>query len=160
MREVVVPTGEMNRFDLPAVCLVTGAEEGVAFHPMHFGGGFAWGLLGPAARGELPFTAIGWRRHRLATALWVMVRLVFGLGAVGVLIAAGGGEPLDAGAIGLATAAVSLCIYAAGIRGRRVTGRRITPTLVRLEVPSASAAETVTRYRRAGKPIPIPAVPV
>ena len=155
MVRFTLPANELNHFDLPAVCLVTGSEREVSFHTVHFAGS----LVSQAVHGELPFTDVGWRRHRLAALAWIGVQSVASLGTLsGIIALAAGAEGVGAVLL-LGTVLLGAGLWLLGVRGRRVVCRRLTPALVQLEVPDASAAEVVDRYRHAGTPIPIPAVP-
>ncbi len=155
MPRFTLPADELNHFDLPAVCLVTGSEREVSFHTVHFPGS----LTSQPVHGELPFTEAGWRRHRLAGGAWFALRAVLGLGTLAAIVTLAAGESVPGVSVLLGTLLVVAGLWLLGVRDRRVVCRRLTPSLVRLEVPDAGAAEVVDRYRHAGTPIPIPAVP-
>jgi hypothetical protein len=86
---VEIPVNEMSSFDLPKVCLVTGATENVVFKPVKFSWYPRWIavfiLVGwPIAlilaltltkrvKGELPFTEEAYRRWKAQSLLAISV---------------------------------------------------------------------------------------
>src|SRR5512141_1345766 len=94
MTPITIPIAEMNSIDLPPVCISTGAQEEVTFRKVKFAWYPRWvaalilvpygGLLLAAivaavltkrAKGELPFSNLGWSR-------WRQAKLFIGLSVV------------------------------------------------------------------------------
>src|SRR5579871_1645603 len=103
MSSFSIPIGEMNAFDLPKVCLITGSDQDVVFKPAKFAWYPRWiGVLAISpiiflivalivtkrAKGELPFTEQGYKQYRQGQLFFALAILwaIAGLcgGAVGM----------------------------------------------------------------------------
>jgi hypothetical protein len=94
MHEVVIPAGELNEFDLPPVCVITGEREGVVFKPVKFTWYPTWiafvalcnlligmivaSVMTRRVRGTLPFTEAAWARWRRGQ-VFMAIAAVLGL---------------------------------------------------------------------------------
>jgi len=165
-----LPINEMNSFDLPPVCLITGERNDVTFRRVKFSwyprwiaalilvpyGGLLLALivaliLTKRAAGELPFSDEGWSRWRLAKAmmpvavLWVIAAMS---GGVFLLVS----EQTGLGLLALLSMlGVPLVLYLTVQRGRMVTPASITDTEIALNVPSLQAALAIHRHLHAGR---------
>ena len=158
--QVVIPKNELTEFDLPRICVVTGATDDVEFHDVTFqyippaarafaafcgpiGYLVAMSLMRKTATGKLPFVAS-------AHDQWKTMRVVLPLGLVGLIVAA-----VAAFAFGMSSApsgslvliAVLLVVAIGGALGMAFWLKQIGPavisiddTHVTLELPSADAA--------------------
>lgn len=171
MAKATIPIPELNQFDLPSVCLVTGSEEGVTFHKRRLLWTPPWvyllilvpagGLLLAAvvsmivrrrAEAELPFSELGWSRYQQAR--WVrplsVVFLILGW-VFGMMFLASDEAPY-------ATLAPILLILAMVVpvatyfvtRKWVVVPTRISQTHVDLRIGSDVAALRIAEHLRAG----------
>ncbi len=172
MAEVVIPGNELTAFDLPKVCVVTGATEGVVFKPVRFWWYPKWvialivvnlliaaivgSILTKRVKGELPFTEGAFRRWRRVEAL---------LGAVVVLAIFLGLFALGALAVGAPTLWIPAALFALALpivaflrlgRGERVRCAWIAEGWVALRVPSDVAAAKIRHRLTAGSQPPVP----
>jgi len=95
MAKLSLPKDELNSFDLPSICVVTGQTEGVTFRKVKFSWYPRWInlfavvalfimailslVLRKYAKGELPFTDEGWKR-------WKSAQVSLGLSVVGCML--------------------------------------------------------------------------
>jgi hypothetical protein len=158
-RVISIPSKELNSFDLPSICVVTGSREGVVFKPVKFSWYPRWvsyfaplalivavilaAILRKRVRGELPFTEKAWsdwRRGRIALAL-SMLAAVVGL-VVGVPFA----FTVDPN-VGLASLAavvgLPVLVGVTLLRGRAPVVMKITDTEITLRLPSDVAADAI-----------------
>lgn len=167
MAKATIPVSELNRFDLPPVCLVTGETEGVSFQTRTLLWTPPWvyllilvpagGILLAAVvsllvrrrvKAELPFSGLGWKRYRLAT--WLrplsVLFLLFGWLATMMLLAAGDDAPEHAAALaGIVSAAIPLSVF---LTTRKWTVRptHISQTHATLYFGSDVAAQQLKRH--------------
>jgi hypothetical protein len=162
-----LPVAEMNSFDLPRVCLVTGAPA-AEFKKMKFSwyprwvaalifvpyGGLLLALvisliLRKHAAGELPFSEEGWARHRrskwiaASALLWMIGGFI---GAIGLGIA-------EQGALAALTVLVALGLIIASMVYAQRTGisvQRIADDQIQLKIPSEAAALAVEAHLHSG----------
>lgn len=171
MSEVHIPVNELNEFDLPRVCVVTGRTDNVVFKPVKFSwyppwiGGLvviSWPIalilmlaMTKRAAGSLPFT-------EEAHAAWQKGKLLFGLSFVSAIITLVMGVVLLAndvvpGAI-LIPVAIAEPIFV-GVKYFRKRGpgvRKIKDNVVSLKLPSAEATMQINAHLHAGKGAGIP----
>lgn len=155
MASITIPVKELTQFDLPAVCVVTGARESVTFRKVQF----VWippvarfavvacGLVGVVAMlvmqkravGELPFSEQGWARWRSGKIL-----VAVGVGAFAGLVALGAYtySVASSGVGGLVMLGGLVALVAAALiaKGRGPACKRIGDDDIELELPSADAA--------------------
>ncbi len=166
MAAVTIPSKELTPYDLPPVCVVTGAREGVTFRKVKF----QWvpptarflvvfcGLIGIIAmfamqkrvEGELPFSEEGWQRWRSGKML-----VAGGLGGFLVALFAGlfamSGHSGQGFGLGLIGAGFVLLIAALVMaRGRGPMCKRIDDESIELELPSADAVAAIEERLRGG----------
>lgn len=164
--DLQIPTQELNAFDLPGVCVVTGAQDGVTFKPVKFWWYprwvpllifFPWGGLILAlivalatrrkAEGELPFTDHGWNAWKRSQWIWGLSIFAFLVGVFGtiVLITAAASGSL-AGWIAWAGAAVTVALPIGGwflAKPTMVQVRKIDNGRLFVRIPSADAAARI-----------------
>jgi hypothetical protein len=167
MNKLVLPVNEMNEFDLPRVCIVTGQTEGVVFKDVKFSWYPRWvvifvlvnvllaaiiGLiLTKKAKGQLPFTEEAWKK-------WKQGQLFFGLSCVMAILTFVGGISMMAagrsefGVTGVVlTFAVPITIWARFVRNKGPMVERIDDGQVTLKIPSDFAADAISRHLVAGQ---------
>lgn len=171
MASITIPVKELTQFDLPAVCVVTGAREGVVFRKVQFVWippvarmlAVACGLVGVVAmlamqkrvHGELPFSDAGWERWRsgkilVAVGVVACVALV-ALGAYTFSVAS-----LEMGGLVMITGIVALVAAALLAKGRGPACKRIGDDDIELELPSADATAAFEERLRLGVSAPLP----
>ena len=170
MALVSIPVQEINAFDLPPVCVVTGEEEGVTFRKRQllwtppwvwvlifvpFGGLLlvliASLVLRKRVQAELPFSAAGWARYQRMR--WMrplsIVGLIFGVVTSFTLMAAEGSVRAAAYPLFLASIAFPFAVVIL-TRKSVVQASRITDTHVHLKVPSEHAAGRIRWHLNGG----------
>jgi hypothetical protein len=168
MAKLTLPSNELTEFDLPRVCVITGATDGVVFKDVKFQWYPRWVAaliiinvliaavvamaLTKKVKGKLPFTEEGyaaWRRGVLMNVLgWLgALALLFG----GIFSFAGGIPELG-GLCLAAMVALPITTYFVFARGRMLRCTEITATQITLELPSSSAVDAMTRHLFAGTP--------
>lgn len=166
MTEVTIPERELNSFDLPRVCILTGNREGVTFRPVKFAWYPRWVVilivvnllvaaivafaLTKRVRGELPFTEqawLTWRRGRVLfpSSIVFAVGLLFG----GLFLLAADHAVLGIVALVLAIA-VPVAVWAAFLRGRNLMVSKIADGSIVLRTPSAVAAREIEAHLHGG----------
>jgi hypothetical protein len=169
MTPITIPIAEMNSIDLPPVCVGTGAQNEVKFHKVKFAWYPRWvaalilvpygGLLLAAvvaailtkrAKGELPFSDLGWSRWRQAKlfiGLSVVVLFAGIIGGIGLMIA----EIVEVGLLAFALGLiVPLAIYFA-FKSHGPQVLKITDSEITLKIPSAEAAQAIHGHLHAGQ---------
>jgi hypothetical protein len=176
MATVHIPINELTSFDLPRVCLITGATEDVVFKPVKFSWYPRWVavfiifnliiaailamVLTKRAKGELPFTEEAHRRWKRGQTLLALSILA----AIGLLFGGIYFLTVDIAPAGLAlwvlAVAVPIVVGLKFVRGKRVLCVKIDAQTVSLRIPSESAALAITQHLHAGALAPgAPAVP-
>jgi hypothetical protein len=155
MPQVVLPADELNEFDLPRVCVITGQTEGVEFKPVKFAWYPRWivalviinvliaaivaSILTRRVKGQLPFTEEAYKR-------WRMGRVYFGLSflvALGLFV--GGILVLDtrvpelSGAFMLVAVAIPIAAGLIFVRNKGPAVQRIEDGQITLKLPSEEA---------------------
>lgn len=182
-----LPTHELNEFDLPAVCVVTGEQDAVSFKPVKFwwyprwvpllvffpwGGPLLAGIVGLATRkkaeGELPFTDRGWSAWRRSKWIWGLSVFGFFVGlfvSIVVITAAATGslQGWVAGAVSVLTIATPLTGWFVAKPSMLVV-RKIENGRLTLGVPSEEAAMRIHAHLfpaggRVMQALPVPAPP-
>jgi hypothetical protein len=171
MALVNIPIQEVNAFDLPPVCVITGAEEGVSFrkvqlswHPpwvwllifVPFGGLFLVLIVAMVLRkrlkAELAFTATGWARRQRT--LWLrplsLVGLIMGVvGSITLMVAEGA---LRDAALPLFLASLAFPFVVVILTRKSVVqASRISATHVFLKLPSEVAARRIAEHLRGAR---------
>ncbi|WP_223641987.1 hypothetical protein [Corallococcus sp. EGB] len=173
MHHVELPVGELNEFDLPPVCIVTGEQgEGVVFKPVKFVWHPRWiGLLifcnalialivalamTKRVKGALPFTEEAW-------SLWKRGQVIMGVSAVTTiallltslsLLASRHPSPL--GFLALVSAvALPVLAWFFFLRGRGPQVRRIDKGTIALAIPNRDAARALMGHFQAGLRAPV-----
>ncbi|WP_147441749.1 hypothetical protein [Corallococcus exercitus] len=167
MHQIDVPSGELNEFDLPPVCVVTGERQGVVFKPVKFSWYPRWigflfllnvliaiivaSAMTKRVKGTLPFTEEAWsrwRRGQILTSISAVTALALLVTAIALLVAE---EPLPLGLVVLALGvAVPLLTWIFFARGRGPQVLRIDKDAIALAIPNADAARTIMDYFVAG----------
>lgn len=164
--DLQIPTQELNAFDLPGVCVVTGAQEGVTFRAVKFWWYprwvpllifFPWGglllafIVGLAtrkqAKGELPFTDRGWSAWKRSKWTWGLSVMAFFAGLFVclylILEAAGGFVPEWVVGAGLAmTAGLPVAGWFLA-KPSMIVVRRIENGRLTVRLPSADATTRI-----------------
>lgn len=177
---LVLPVKELNQFDLPPVCILTGAREDVSFHPVNFQWYPRWiallifipyGLfvalilalaLRKRARGELPFSAKARARFVVAKVAWGLSLVWFVLSIFGAMfvlfsdqLASWAGPAALAACLG-----VPIAVWFATARWR-LDILRITDAQLTLKIPRAEVAAAFDAHLHAGvvQAVPVAAAP-
>jgi hypothetical protein len=173
MPALTLPVNELSSFDLPPVCLITGARDNVSFRKVKFAWYPRWvaflifvpfgGLLLAAivamiltkkAAGELPFSDEGWSKWRMAK-IMVAVDVLWVIGAMFAGIGFAASETETGGVIAAlafsSMVAVPVAIYFLFQRKRMVTPTRITDTDLTIKIPSEEAAAAVRMHLTGGR---------
>jgi hypothetical protein len=172
MRQIILPADELNEFDLPRVCVVTGQTENVVFKPVNFSWYPRWvavfillNLLIAAiiafaltkrVKGHLPFTEEAFRAWRNGLTFFALSFL----GALGLFI---GGMFLvgsDYPALGVAafvlTLAVPITVNLRFVRHKGPVVERIAEGRITLKLPSDSAVNMIQQHLVSGQKSPRP----
>ncbi|MBU8898730.1 hypothetical protein DRW03_10890 [Corallococcus sp. H22C18031201] len=157
MRDLTIPLKELNEFDLPPVCIVTGQTEGVTFKPVKFTWYPRWvnffvllnlliALLIAAvatrrANGHLPFTEEAWRA-------WRQGRILFPTSLVaGILLIIGGtcllvGDAVNFGLpVFVLGIALPIACHFRFVRNKGPVVHRIDKETLTLSLPSSEATQ-------------------
>lgn len=160
MATVRIPVNELTSFDLPKVCVVTGASDGVVFKPVKFQWYPPWVavfacapaialvlmlILMKRAKGELPFT-------EAAHAAWQRGRLLLGASIVGAIVLFVVALTQSDQVPALIPLALVLCIaepIVIGVvflrnKGPRV--KKIADGFIELQLPSQAATEAIAAH--------------
>ncbi|AFE03688.1 hypothetical protein COCOR_00750 [Corallococcus coralloides DSM 2259] len=167
MHHVDIPPGELNEFDLPPICIVTGERQGVVFKPVNFTWYPRWiGFLAllnlliaiivasamtKRVTGTLPFTEEAWSRWKRGQVIMVVSVVV----AIALLILAFSLLASDApewlGVVALASSvAVPVLAWVYFLRGRGPQVRRIDKDNLSLAIPNGPAAYAIAGHFLAG----------
>ena len=170
MREIILPADELNEFDLPRVCVVTGQTENVVFKPVNFSWYPRWvavfiliNLLVAAiiafaltkrVKGHLPFTEEAFKAWRTGITLFALSIMA----AIGLFI--GGGVLLASSQEGLGLAALAAALAVpifVGVKFMRHRGpvvQRIADGQITLKLPSEEAVLTIEHHLVSGRKSP------
>jgi hypothetical protein len=166
MQPVAIPTNELNEFDLPRVCVVTGERNGVVFKNVKFSWYPPWVavfilvnvlvaavialILTKRVKGQLPFTEEAYAR-------WRRGQLLFGLSFValiGLLVGSGVLMATEYQALGglaiLAAIAVPIVAWVVFARNTGPKVTKIDDVSIYLNLPSAGAAEQIEQHLHSG----------
>jgi len=165
--QIDLPENELNEFDLPRVCIVTGATDGVVFKPVKFSWYPSWvsvlviinvliaaivaSILTRRVKGQLPFTEESfkaWKRGQLFFALSIVAAIALFVGGFVLSF----NQPGGLGALGILLAiAVPIVVYRKYLRNRAPVVKRIADGRVTLVLPSDAAVEAIRNHLFAGK---------
>lgn len=171
MARLSIPVNEVNAFDLPPVCLLTGATTDVSFQPVKFSWYPRWiALFAPLAllpvailawiltrrvAGQMPFSTgayARWRRGKLLFTLSLFGMIVILIGGSAVMVSATSDEALGAFFLAILGAiALPIVVWAVTLRGRDVKVVEISKTHLTVEIPNAEVAQRVTRHLLSGE---------
>ncbi len=174
MTELSIPDAELNEFDLPRVCVVTGNTTDVVFKKVKFQWYPPWVgvfvLVNPIifaiiatimmkrSAGQLPFTEeahAAWKRGQLALGLSIVGAVFTLIGGVALMA----NEQMVPGVLLLVlTLAVPIAVGVTMSRGRGPRVVRIKDGLTVIRVPSAQGAQAIAAHlsqggRRAPGPV-------
>lgn len=165
MPNIILPADELNEFDLPRVCVVTGQTENVEFKPVKFAWYPRWiaalviinlliaaivaSIMTRRVKGHLPFTEEAYKA-------WWRGRILFGLSflvMIGLIIA--GAVQLDSQPplgvtlllLGVASPIATYVIFA---HNRGPVVQRIADGTITLKLPSEQAVMTMQDHMNAG----------
>ncbi len=173
MYPIQIPLNEMNAFDLPKRCLITGETGGIGFRKMKLQwyppwiAIFAIGLLIVAvilsviltkrAKGELPFHPKAYRRWKIGQGVFAFTVLMAIFTFVAGLAMAIGGDtkPQLFGALLLLFSfGMPTGVWALLLRGKSIRVKRIDNTYLTLMVPKQEVAEAFQRHLTGGRVAP------
>ncbi|MBS2028607.1 MAG: hypothetical protein JST54_11945 [Deltaproteobacteria bacterium] len=174
MAQIVIPSQELTEFDLPRVCVVTGATENVVFKDVKFQWYPRWVAalilinvlvmavvamaLTKKVKGKLPFTEEAfatWRRGITVMTLSVIAAIVVFIAS---MVAFGNDVPVF-GILGvLASIGGPIAVWVTMVRGKTVQCLKIADGFITLNVPSGQAALEIQRHLHAGTPAVAPAI--
>jgi hypothetical protein len=174
--DITIPVNELTSFDLPKVCIISGARSDVVFKPVKFAWYPRWvpaliivNLLVAAivafaltkrAKGELPFTEHAYRRWRLGNVLRP-VSWLFAIFAVFGSAALMAGDHLVLGlfiiALGVGAPIGTWFVF---VRNQSLAVQKIADGVIVLRSPSANAALEFKQHLRGGAALPAPPVQV
>jgi hypothetical protein len=156
---------EMTEFDLPRVCVLTGATSRVVFKDVKFQWYPRWiGAFGVApfimiilmatltrrAQGKLPFTEEAWDAWQRAK-LFSGLSLLGGLAFMFFSFFLFSEERVSAGVVCIAFAiALPVAVGITQLRGRGVTCVKIDQSSIHLKIPSDEAARHFSRHLKGG----------
>lgn len=166
MHRLEIPIAEMNAFDLPRVCLITGATEGVEFRKVKFAWYPRWvaffalpallvaailaAVLTKRAKGELPFSPHAYRWWKLGQALFVLVVFAAIAGLLASVVIATNGSGAVAVAVALVSIAGAIGAWWGLLRNKTVQVVRITDSMLTLKVPSQTAVGAFQQQLKGG----------
>jgi hypothetical protein len=167
MREIVLPADELNEFDLPRVCVVTGQTENIEFKPVKFAWYPRWiaalvivnvliaaivaAILTRRVKGHLPFTEEAYKS-------WRMGRVFFALSIVGALalfvascVALADSTP-QLGVVGMVLSlAIPITVGVLFVRNKGPVVQRIADGRITLKLPSEEAVLRIQQHLVAGR---------
>ncbi|MBN8470002.1 hypothetical protein JYJ95_26120 [Corallococcus exiguus] len=163
MHHIDIPSGQLNEFDLPAICIVTGERQGVVFKPVNFTWYPRWigflallnlliaiivaSVMTKRVNGTLPFTEEAWSRWKRGQVIMVVTVLA----AIALLILAfcllASDLPEWQGLVALASSGVMpVLAWVFFLRGRGPQVRRIDQDNLSLAIPNGPAAHAITGH--------------
>ncbi|MHB8879629.1 MAG: hypothetical protein ACYC8T_38560 [Myxococcaceae bacterium] len=168
MAQIVVPDNELNSFDLPRVCIITGATQNVVFKKVKFSWYPRWvgvtvlinvlvaavlaAVLTKRVQGELPFLEeayAAWRKGRILFAFSIV--LAVGLLIGGVILLASE-QPIPGAAALVATLVVPIVVWVKFLKDCNVTCTRIADGHTTLKIPSDEAAMKISSHLSGARP--------
>jgi hypothetical protein len=170
MREIILPADELNEFDLPRVCVVTGQTENVVFKPVNFAWYPRWvaifvliNLLIAAiiafaltkkVKGHLPFTEEAFKAWRTGITLFALsVVAAIGLFIGGIIMLASHSEGLGVVAL-VAALAVPIFVGVKFLRHKGPVVQRIADGQITLKLPSDEAVMRIEQHMVSGRKAP------
>lgn len=176
MAKVTIPKGELNKFDLPPVCVITGEHTHVDFHPVKFSWYPRWivvlvivnlliaaivaMILTRQVRGELPFSDEGWRRYRRAKLMSTLSILFLFAGLIGGGFVFGLYNENLGVALWILSIVGPLAVIFTLVRGSSIGCVNIKDGQIVLNVPSVSASFEIREHLHGGAAIPLATSPV
>lgn len=161
--QIDLPENELNEFDLPRICIVTGKTEGVVFKPVKFSWYPRWvaalviinlliaaivaAILTKRVKGELPFTEEAykqWKRGQVLFTLSVIAALVAFF--AGIIMLAGEKLAVVGLLLMLASFVGPIAIYLTQLKNKGPVVHRIADGTVTLQLPSAAATDAIRRH--------------
>jgi hypothetical protein len=158
MREVRIPKTAVTRFDLPPVCVATGATTGVSYQKLAFAYVPMWarlsvvfcGLIGvililvntQRVHAEVPFTDAAFAAYRRGKAIVAALIAAAFLPLIGGLLVAA--DALLIGLVLFVALLVAAAIYATVVlKNLGPTCKEIDSAHIRLAIPSEAAANAI-----------------
>ncbi|MBI5544073.1 MAG: hypothetical protein HY901_09310 [Deltaproteobacteria bacterium] len=167
MPDISIPEKELNSFDLPRVCVISGEREGVVFKPVKFAWYPRWVpilvlvnllvaaivalILTKRAKGELPFTEKAYRRWRLGTALFVVSAVFLVLALFVSLFQFASEHPGRGGLVLLLAIGAPIGTWFGLVRNKNLVVQRIENGVLVLRTPSAAAAQAFEQHLQGGR---------
>lgn len=172
MYPIDIPIAEMNNFDLPKMCLITGDTAAVEFKKVKFAWYPRWILifvfvalivalilsliLTKRAAGELPFNAKAYRNWRIGQGVFAFSVLIAIFTFVGAIVAFLAGEGTSTSvatgiALSIFTFGFPFGIWFALVRNKSITVKKIDPTTLTLMVPKMEVAMAFKKHLTGGK---------
>ncbi len=168
MFRIQIPIDEMNSFDLPKICLISGTTDEVEFRKTKFTWYPKWvtiflivtlivGLilavfLTRRAKGELPFNTEVYRNWKIAQGAFAL-SVVVGTLFTGISLSVG--EGIRAMAVGwgslVLSAAFPYCIWAWLLRNKSISVERIDKVTLTIKVPKLEVALAFKRHLTGGR---------
>ena len=170
MREIILPADELNEFDLPRVCVVTGQTENVVFKPVKFAWYPRWVVvfvlinvliaaiiafaLTKKVKGHLPFTEEAFKAWRTGILLFALsIPLGIALFVAGIWLLSSANEALGAAAL-VASVAVPTFVGIKFMRHRGPVVQHISDGLITLKLPSDEAVMRIEQHLVSGRKAP------
>jgi hypothetical protein len=170
MREIILPADELNEFDLPRVCVVTGQTENVVFKPVNFSWYPRWVVvfvlinlliaaiiafaLTKKVKGHLPFTEEAFKAWRMGLVFFAL-SILAGLGLfVGAMFLLGSGRGELGVAALVAAVGVPVAVSLRFVRHKGPVVQRIADGRITLKLPSDFAVELIERHLVSGQKAP------
>lgn len=166
MAEITIPENELSEFDLPRVCVVTGASQDVVFKDVKFQWFPRWVavfilfnviifavialILTKRVKGKLPFTEdafSAWKRGQLFFGLSIFGAIV--LFIAGIMVMAAMDSPVGL-LVWVAAIALPVFVGIKFVKGKSVSCTRIADGQVTLKIPSDSAAQSLRDHLQGG----------
>ena len=165
MHTIVLPADELNEFDLPRVCVVTGQTEGVEFKPVKFAWYPRWvaalvivnvliaaivaSILTQRVKGHLPFTEEAhksWRTGRILFALSFVAAIALFVAGVVVVDK----QSALGGMMMVLAVAAPIAAYLLFARNKGPVVQRIKDGSITLKFPSEEAVLRFQEHLSAG----------
>lgn len=169
MDTIQIPANELTEFDLPRVCVITGATDGVSFRDVKYQWYPRWVAalilinvliaavvafaLTKRVKGKLPFTDAGYEAMKKGSMIFGLSFLAAFLLMAGSIVAFANDVPAAGFVALVAMFALPIAAWFMFARGTRITCTRIEDGVVTLRFPSASAMQAFDQHLRGGRSV-------